>query len=481
MNDYTILPFLFERTQSGDVIAVNECGDFVFLSEDDFDLFVRHKLSKDSKAFYQLKSHLFLAESEIDISLQKIATRLRTKKSFLRDFTMLHMLVITLRCNQKCEYCQVSCADEDAYKYDMNSETAKKVIDIILQSPTKCPKIEFQGGEPLLNWDVVKSTVIYAEELVKEKNKNVSFVLCTNLTLITEEHLDFCKEHKIYISTSIDGSKTLHDKCRKTKQGSGTYDTVLEKLKLSRRILGHDMVSALMTTSAYSLEHLKDVIDEYISLGIDGIFLRSLNPYGFAAEQADTLGYPMEKFVEKYLEALKYIIEINKKIYFPEFFATLLFSRILTPFSTGFVDLQSPSGAGISGAIYDFDGSVFPADEARMLARMGDRHFCLGNVSTDSFKEIFGGEKLRKLTAVACVETTPSCAYCGYQSFCGCDPIRNYLETGNELRTMSGSPFCIKHKGILEGLFEILRNADEMIENIIWSWITRNPKQVKRI
>ncbi len=157
-----------------------------------------------------------------------------------------------------------------------------------------------------------------------------------------------------------------------------------------------------------------------------------------------------------------------------------MFSRILTPFSTGFVDLQSPAGAGISGVIYDFDGSVFPSDEARMLARMGDRHFCLGNVYNNTYKEIFAGQKLKNITRSACVEITPPCAYCGYQAYCGCDPVRNYLETGSELRNMTNSPFCKKHKGIISGLFKILRNADETTMNIIWSWINHNPSLVKR-
>ena len=73
---------------------------------------------------------------------------------------------------------------------------------------------------------------------------------------------------------------------------------------------------------------------------------------------------------------LNYIIELNKSgTNFIECYTTLFLSRILTPFSTGFVDLQSPSGAGISGVIYNYDGKIYPADEARMLSRMGDDYF----------------------------------------------------------------------------------------------------------
>ena len=475
---YSILPFQFSYRKDGSVLLVNEAGDFLFADGQEFDLFVRHELPMENELFFLLKSHNFLYHGDDNIYLRKIAARYRSRKTFLREFTMLHMMVITLRCNQKCEYCQVSCAEEDAYKYDMSKEVALKIVDMIFSAPTKYPKIEFQGGEPLLNWEVIETVVLYAEEKAKSLGKKVDFVICTNLTLITDDNILFCKEHNIMLSTSLDGPQGVHDSCRKTRLGEGTHALFKEKLQHCRQLLGHDAVDALMTTSAFSLDHMKEIVDEYIKLGMSGIFIRALNPYGFAAEKSEMLGYSMDKFVEKYFDALNYIFEINKYRFFPEYFATLLFSRILSPFSTGFVDLQSPAGAGISGAIYDYDGSVFPADEARMLARMGDRHFCLGNVCTDRYEDIFAGTLMKKITASSCIEITPSCAWCAYQSYCGTDPVRNYLETGNELRRMHGSPFCEKNKAIFDGLFDILKHADSKTMDIIWSWINKNPHLV---
>lgn len=477
---YNILPFQFSRFSESEVLLVNECGDYYFIDYFLFDSFVRHKLDEKSTVFFDLKSKLFLYQDSQNSVIEKISAKYRSKKAFLRDFTSLHMLVVTLRCNQKCRYCQVSCAEEDAHKYDMNMTVAERSVDIILKSPSKDIKIEFQGGEPLLNWEIVKHTIQYAQEKSIHLSKKISFVLCTNLTLITKEHLLFLREHGAYVSTSLDGPQCLHDSCRKLRSQSGTYRQFVEKLALTRDIIGNDKVNALMTTTAFSIDNLPVVVDEYIKMGMDGIFIRSLNPYGFAAEQAETVGYDMERFVESYLSALRYILAKNKEIYFPEYFSTLLLSRILTPFSTGFVDLQSPAGAGISGAIYDYDGSVFPADEARMLAQMGDRHFCLGNVMKNSFEQIFSGSKLREITSRACVETTPPCAWCVYQAYCGTDPVRNYLESGQELRNMVNSPFCIKHKGIFDGLFHIIRENDEAQNSILWSWITRNPNWVIR-
>lgn len=138
-------------------------GDFAFLSKDDFNAFMDYKLNQTSETYLLLKSKNFLADSKDGIvsATDMTATNYRAKKAFLRDFTSLHMMVITLRCNQTCKYCQVSSQEQEAKQYDMSVETAYKVIDFIFKSPSAYIKIEFQGGESTLNWQVIKQSVFY--------------------------------------------------------------------------------------------------------------------------------------------------------------------------------------------------------------------------------------------------------------------------------------------------------------------------------
>jgi radical SAM protein with 4Fe4S-binding SPASM domain len=145
---------------------------------------------------------------------------------------------------------------------------------------------------------------------------------------------------------------------------------------------------------------------------------------------------------------------------------------MMTSQSTGFVDLQSPSGAAISGVIYDYNGDVYPADEARMLARMGDNHFCMGNVGTDPFKQIFGSDVAREITSKSCLEVVPGCADCVYRPYCGADPIRNYLEHGDVFGKQPGSQFCLKNREIFAHLFNLVRQGDMVTLDTLWSWIT---------
>lgn len=472
---YIKLPFNFKYLDSG-VLLVNQAGEYTKLAEDGFRSFTSNSLDTSSETYKTLKARHFLSiPDELDLVIDMLATKLRTRKEYLADFTCLHMIVITLRCNCLCKYCHASSVDYTNKKYDMDWNTAKKTIDIIFQTPSPNIKIEYQGGEPLLNWDILKQSVLYAEFLNKLVKKNLGFVICTNLMDITDEQISFCKKHHIEISTSLDGTKELHDCNRQSRICPSSYDAFIKNSNRVKEVLGSNGASPLLTISKTNLHKLRDVIDEYIKLGYNTIFLRALNPYGNAIQNKDELGYSTEEFIEAYKDALNYIIELNKKgIQFVECFIALLLSRILTPFSTGFVDLQSPSGAGISGVIYYYDGKIYPADEARMLARMGDNYFCMGTVD-DNYNDVFNGKLIHDIVYNSCVETMPVCSECVYQQYCGADVIRNYLETKDLMGYRLNSGFCKKNKLILDYIFELLNSKDEQLLDIFWSWVTRRP------
>lgn len=472
---YQILPFRFERN-NGDVFISNEVGEYLYLSENEFENFVGHKLNENSKAYEDLKSKQIIADKNIDSVVEMLATKYRTKKNFLSDFTSLHMVVVTLRCNSNCSYCQVSKKDLDDQNFDMTKNIAKKTVEKIFQSPSNSIKIEFQGGEALLNFEIIKYIINLAEWKNIFAKKDLEFVICTNLTLLEEKMLKWLKGHKVYISTSIDGPKDLHNINRPLPKIDNAYELVVDKIKLCRSYLGHDSVSALMTTTSYSLNRFPEIIRNHIDLGFNSLFLRSLNPYGFAQRDKHFLAYPMDTFIDNYKRGLDYIIDLNLKgQYFAEDYATILLSRLLTPFSTGFVDLQSPAGTGIAGVIYDYDGDVYVSDEGRMLAAVGDKTFRVGNVYTNTYKEIFDGDFLHNLIGNACLESLPVCASCAYQSYCGADPVRNYNEQRDIVGNRHISEICHKNKEIIKHLLSILKKNDPEINRVFWSWIIRRP------
>src|SRR5262249_39093362 len=147
------------------------------------------------------------------------------------------------------------------------------------------------------------------------------------------------------------------------------YEKTLEGIQLVREVLGKDQVSALMTTMHNSLHRINDIIDEYVRLEFDGIFLRQLSPYGFAIKTKSFRSYNMDKWLEFYKKGLDYIINLNKRgIRFQEYYATTVLTKMLTSQDPGFVDLMNPSGIGIAGMVYNYDGTVHASDESRMLS-----------------------------------------------------------------------------------------------------------------
>lgn len=471
-NKYQLLPFRFERFNEEEYLLTNEVGEYIFLQYSDFHSFVNGEMDETSDLFYDIVSKQIAAIDKVEDVVPMLATKFRTKKSILRDFTSLHMVVPTLRCNSSCVYCQVARKNIDDYSADMTQKTAKNMVKHILSSPSRFIKIEFQGGDPSTNFEMVKYIIEEAEWQNLFKNKCLSFVICTNLSLLDEQMVSYLKKHKCDISTSLDGPKDLHNTNRPLQTTSQTHEIFEENLQMINRIYGAGRVSALMTTSKYSLGRFKEIIDEYVRLGFNNIFLRSLNPYGFAKQYKDKIAYPIEDFISNYKEGLDYIIELNKQgTFFIEGYAALLLKRILTPFATGFVDLQSPAGVGIAGAIYDYDGNVYVADEGRMLARFKDYKFKLGNVNENTYKEMFNGDKLHSIIKDSCTECLPMCSECVFQPYCGADPVRNYSEQGDIVGFRPTSEMCKKNKAIMHYLFELLKKRDPEINRIFWTWI----------
>lgn len=485
MNErYTLLPFHLDRLNSdSSFVITNDIGDYYHISEKDLNELINYQLDPSTEIGKDLQNKFIVNTSFLPDAINLLATRYRSKKQFLFNFTTLHMIVLTRRCNQACSYCHASSLPHDncngSLNIDMSIETAHKCIDIILAMPSDSLKIEFQGGEPTLNEDVLIDTVEYALEKNTTQNKKLEFVICTNLFHITKRLFDFIKKYKIQISTSFDGPEELHDSCRKTQTGGKTYSKVISNIKDLQAELGCGSVSALTTITKNNLKKLRHVIDSYLENDLNSIFLRSLNPFGYAATNWEYLGYSTEMYISAYTDAINYIISINiKGTFFPELFASLLLKRILTPFSTGFVDLQSPAGAGIQGVVYDINGDILVSDEARMHRyTTGSDIFCIGNVSRDTPIEIFNSEKLKNIIRKSIIESIPGCSWCSFQPYCGSDPIRNYALEKDMIGFRPANEFCSKHKPIFRFLFDfLLTNKDDRILDVFWAWIYNNPR-----
>ncbi|WP_081619396.1 His-Xaa-Ser system radical SAM maturase HxsB [Thioalkalivibrio sp. ALE30] len=467
---YTILPFNFTRL--GDkYLITNEAGEYALLDREQLVDFAHEQLSYRSDQYQELRAKHFLLDSNSDSALDLLSLKIRTKHSAVRNFTALHIFVVTLRCDYSCPYCQVSRKTQDVEAFDMSRETALRSLDLVFRSPSKSIKIEFQGGEPLLNFEMVKFVIETAEERNTREGRNLQFVIATNLSFVDEDVLTYCDEHDVYISTSLDGPAELHNKNR-PRSGPNGHELVREKIELIRDRLGPDRIAALMTTSERSLSYPCEIIDEYIDAGFNEIFLRPISPYGFAVRTKQAERYDFERFHHFYQSAMDYILFLNRSgLEFSENYSRILLQKLLTPDPNGYVDLQSPAGLGISVLLYNYDGGVYASDEARMLAEMGDETFRLGDVHSNSYEQLMLNPTLLDVLEATVSESIPECYECAFRPYCGTDPVYHHTTQGDWVGHKASSSFCARTKSIVGYLIQKLEAGGDDA-SILKSWVS---------
>ena len=143
---------------------------------------------------------------------------------------------------------------------------------------------------------------------------------------------------------------------------------------------------------------------------------------------------------------------------------------MLTPFCTGFVDLQSPAGIINSVLVYNYDGYVYASDESRMLAENGDYTFRLGSVH-DRYEDIVFGPKVQKIAQIWANETLAGCSDCALRNYCGADPVRNYSTQGDMYGHRPTSLLCKKNKAIIEYLITLIIERKEEVLPIFKRWL----------
>ncbi len=451
--DWQFLPFRFERL-NGKVLVTNMVGEHLFLDRPEFDALAERILPVDSPLVRKLRAKHLIREPDDELPVELLALKARTRYRRLSEFTSLHIFVASLRCEHSCPYCQVSRQSSDREAFDMSSETAAIALASTFRSPSQNIKIEFQGGEPLLNFELIEEVVAKARQMNEEHQKNLGFVIATNLALLDERHLDFCAANDIYISTSLDGPADLHNKNR-PRPGKNSWELATEGIQRVREALGVDRVSALMTTTRSSLDRVTEIIDTYVEQGLTSMFLRPLSPYGFAIKTKSFAAYDVDHWLPFYEEGLDYIIALNRQgTPMVEQYAAIVLKKMLTNDDPGYVDLTSPAGIGIGALVYNYDGDVYASDEGRMLAEMGDTTFRLGNLRRDSYEEIMLSDALLAPLDESFTASAPMCQDCAFEPYCGADPTYHHATSGDYLGRKPTSGFHRRNVAIFKLLLE---------------------------
>lgn len=413
----------------------------------------------------ELLDKKFIYEESDLLFLQKNRMAIRETRGYVALATSLHIFVVTTACNMSCVYCQAN-NGKNCSNLFMTRDIAERAVEIALESPTRCLSFEFQGGEPLLNFDVIKYIVEIAE---KDKGDHeINYNVVSNLTLLTDEMVDFFKEHDFGVSTSLDGSEEVHNNNRRLSDGSGTYGKVVESLGKLRSAGLH--VGAIETTTRKALTHAKEVVEGYLNLGFDSIFIRPLTPLGRAAIKWDEIGYTPEEFLEFYANVMDELIEINKNGRYMREDHSSIFLEKMHGYMVNYMELRSPCGAGIGQLAYYADGNIYTCDEARMVSEMGDKSFLLGSVFENSYSEVIKNGTCKAVCAASILETIPSCCDCAYQPYCGVCPVVNYALQGDVIEKYPRGYRCKINSGILDYLFGIIKSDNKDSIEVLESW-----------
>lgn len=453
----------------GLVLWTNDLGEYLLLDEDASSVLKTNSFTLDHPRYFDVEARGMLSPSGPTGGLAD--TIRRTRKSFLMEGPSLHIFVVTLRCDHSCQYCQVSRAAVDAAGFDMSREDAMSALDRVFESDAPALTIEFQGGEPTLRFDLIREIVLLAEEHPARASRAIYFTMATTLQLLTDADLAFCRDHAIHLSTSIDGPAPLHSAQRPVAAGN-SWKRTIDALERARDALGANGVAALPTITRSALSQPNAIVDTYVELGFRSLFLRPLAPYGFARKTQRTLGYSTAEFMSFYEAALKHILDLNKRgIAIEETTAAIMLRHILTPFHSGYMDLRSPTGAGLGTLVYNYNGRVYPSDEARMAAETGDQRFALGSVA-DDLDTLLASDAMKWLAKGAIAEMQPQCSDCAFVPYCGADPVHHAIIQGEPDASRHGSGFCEKNMALFHLLFAMLAQRDRDTMRTFTAWAT---------
>lgn len=469
--EYKLLPLRFRRLpwDTERVFVSSLGGDWLMMKRDIFEQLVHRTLRPDDPIMADLEArHLVILDTRRS-TLAPLISQFRTRKSYLLGGPALHIFVVSLRCHHTCSYCQVSRQQTHAKAFDLPDATAEIAVERLFEWPSRELTVEFQGGEPLLHFDQVR---LITEQIVRrniDEKRALRFVIASTLHDLTEDQLAFLQAHQFKLSTSLDGPEWLHN-ANRPRPERDSYRRTVEGIERGRKILGDDAVSALTTLTRRSLDVPTLIIDEYRKLGLHSISLRPLSPYGFAARTRERHGYSAAAFQDFYSIALDHLLQVNRSGYaMDETQASLLLSQLLGSFGHGYVDLRSPTGAGLGAVIYDYDGQVYPSDEARMLAAMGDKRFALGRVD-QSVKEWLTSPAMEHLMSAGVAEALPTCSDCAYVPLCGADPIEHFARQGDVSGHRPTSDFCQRQMGLFDLLLRRYETADNEERAILEQW-----------
>ena len=320
-------------------------------------------------------------------------------------------------CNLNCSYCFASQGKYQGDRAIMSFEVGKRAFDFLIENSgsRRNLEVDFFGGEPLMNWDVVKQLVAYARSIEKQHNKNFRFTLTTNGLLIDDEVIDFLNKEMSNVVLSLDGRRDVHDLFRKDYAGNGSYDRIVPKFKKLVEARGGKDYYVRGTFTHNNVDFTNDILHMadlgFTELSMEPVVCAPSDPCALTDED-------MPKIFEQYEILAKEMIKRKKEG------RPFTFYHYMLDLKNGPCIYKRITGCG-SGTEYMAVtpwGELFPCHQF-----VGDSKYSLGNIY-DGVTNTEIQDGFRSCNAYA----RPECSKCWARLYCsgGC-AANSYHSTGS--------------------------------------------------
>jgi uncharacterized protein len=361
----------------------------------------------------------------------------------------LHVIALGAGCNLDCVYCRTSVMRASSSARNPTTDDLERIVDFALSFPLKQQMLEFGVGEPTLRTEIMLHVIEYAERVAEARGKQVAFRLTTNGTHLDEATVERLVAHDVHISISLDGPADLHDKQRPRAGGQrGSFVSAARCIADLCRNRHYPKVSASTTITGWNVDHLDEIIDLYVDLGVEKVALRPVVAQGAAMSGGTDLLLRREALELAFPRALARIVELGaggtrlQEAYL-SFYCQQVFGdrRAMT-------EAMSPCGFGIGQLAYSPDGSIFGCEEY-MSAGLP----ALGHVTRDTPTTIVHHPTVREVLEKSFLDDL-ACASCAFIPYCGQCPALAKLQTGSFLPTKSLTLRCAMTRAYQTFIFE---------------------------
>lgn len=355
-------------------------------------------------------------------------------------------LMLGSACTLSCLYCS-SKAGPDVPGESMTVERARRIVDRIVEHCRAVSqpqvKIEFTGGEPLLNWDVIEKTVRYCRSFA---DLTWECVFQSNLTFFPDEWIPILKELDIRIGTSIDGPPEIHDAQRPLAGASSFEATWTNVLKL--RQAGVDVKGVITVVTSRNQHVLPRIARFLIDRGFTSLAFSPVQILGRASENP-SLETDGQAFSRSLLDVLHQVIIPHYRktgVFIRERTLGTMLAHLLQP-QKRYMCLRTPCGAGRNICSITPNGDVYQCNQSPFLGE----GMKLGNIDKETFADILASPTAQNL-GERLIENIPECSECIYSGWCQ-SPCGHYtlLKTG---KLLAKSPFCDHYRTLIQGLLE---------------------------